>query len=158
MTAIHRWTPSPEFKNFQVQLNRLFEPYVRTDDEDLVSGNWLPPVDVAETQDRIVVRAELPGVNQDQIQIEFENGLLTIRGERNFQKQDGTTWHRVERVYGSFSRTFTLPSTVDAEHITAESKDGVLRVHLPKRAESKPRQIKVGVTTQGTQSAPVSKH
>ena len=145
MTAIHRWTPSPEFKSFQVQLNRLFEPYVRTDDEDLVSGNWLPPVDVAETQDRIVVRAELPGVNQDQIQIEFENGLLTIRGERNFQKQDGTTWHRVERVYGSFSRTFTLPRSVDAEKISAAYRDGVLEIEVPKKEEAKPKQIRIAV-------------
>ena len=126
-------------------MNRLFEPYVRTDDEDLVSGNWLPPVDVAETQDRIVVRAELPGVNQDQIQIEFENGLLTIRGERNFQKQDGTTWHRVERVYGSFSRTFTLPRSVDAEKISAAYRDGVLEIEVPKKEEAKPKQIRIAV-------------
>ncbi|HJQ37064.1 MAG TPA: Hsp20/alpha crystallin family protein, partial [Thermoanaerobaculia bacterium] len=93
-------------KNLQVQLNRLFEPFARFagSDEDLVSGTWVPAVDVAETQDRIVVRAEVPGMRQEDISIEFENGLLTIRGDRKLEKQEGVTWHRVERIYGNFSR------------------------------------------------------
>ena len=145
MTTISRWTPAPEFKNLQV-LNRLFEPFIRgAEDEDLVSGNWAPPVDVAETQDKILVRAELPGVKQDQIQIEFENGLLTIRGERKLEKVDGVTWHRVERTYGSFSRSFTLPRTVDPEKIAASYRDGVLEIEVPKREEAKPKQIRIAV-------------
>ena len=78
-----------------------------------MSGTWVPPVDVAETQEKILVRAEVPGMKQEDIQIEFENGLLTIRGERKLEKTEGMTWHRVERIYGNFSRSFTLPRTVD---------------------------------------------
>jgi HSP20 family protein len=146
MTTVNRWQVSPELKNLQVQLHRLFEPFGRSgEDEDLVAGNWVPPVDVAETQDRILVRAELPGVKQEEIQIEFENGLLTIRGERRLEKQDGVTFHRVERTYGSFSRSFTLPRTVDAEKISAAYRDGVLEVEVPKKEEAKPKQIRIAV-------------
>jgi len=141
-----RWTTaSPEFKNLQVHLNRLFEPFTRAEDEDLVGGNWVPPVDVAETQEKILVRAELPGVKQEQIQIEFENGLLSIRGERKLEKQDGVTFHRVERTYGSFSRSFTLPRTVDPERISASYRDGVLEIEVPKKEEAKPKQIRIAV-------------
>ena len=147
MTTIARcWPATPEFRNLQVHLNRLFEPFARpADDEDVVSGNWVPSVDVAETQDKILVRAELPGVSQEQIQIEFENGLLTIRGDRALQKQDGVTWHRVERTYGTFSRSFTLPRTVDAEKISAAYRDGVLEIEVPKKEEAKPKQIRIAV-------------
>jgi HSP20 family protein len=148
MTTIARYYPAtPDFRSLQSHFSRLFEPFVRptADDEDLVSGSWLPPVDVAETQDKILVRAELPGVKQDQIQIEFENGVLTIRGDRALQKQDGVTWHRVERTYGSFSRSFTLPRTVDAEKISAAYRDGVLEIEVPKKEEAKPKQIRIAV-------------
>ena len=136
MTYLNRWTPSPEFKNFQIQLNRLFEPF---------SGNFVPSVDIAETQEKILVRAELPGMQQEDIEIEFENGLLTLRGERNFQKEEGVNWHRVERTYGSFSRSFTLPRTVDAERISASYRDGVLEIEVPKKEEAKPKQIRIEV-------------
>src|SRR4051812_24310200 len=105
MTMISRWTaPNPDFKNLQSQLNRIFEPFAHmaTADEDLATGTSVPPVDVAETQDKIVVRAEVPGMKQDDIAIEFENGILTIKGERRIEKNgDGVTWHRVERTYGN---------------------------------------------------------
>lgn len=138
---------NPEMKTLQSQLNRLFEPFARlaVQDEDLVSGTWIPPVDVAETQDRIIVRAEVPGMRQEDIQIEFENGLLTLRGERAIERSEGMTWHRVERVYGNFSRTFTLPRTVDAEKITASYREGVLEIEVPKREEAKPKQIRIAV-------------
>ena len=140
-------TPSQDFKTLQNQLNRIFEPFARfaSGDEDLVSGAWVPPVDVAETQERIVVRAEVPGVKQEDIQIEFENGLLTIRGERAIEKTDATTWHRVERTYGNFSRSFTLPRSIDAEKISANYRDGILEVSVPKREEAKPKQIRIDV-------------
>jgi HSP20 family protein len=136
-----------DFKTLQNQLNRLFEPFARyaVGDEDLVSGTWVPPVDVAETQDRILVRAEVPGMKQEDIQIEFENGLLTIRGERRIEKSEAMTWHRVERVYGNFSRSFTLPRTVDPEKITASYRDGILEIEVPKREEAKPKQIRIAV-------------
>ena len=146
MTTIARWPVSPELKNLQAHLGRFFEPFARiAEDEDLVGGSWVPQVDVAETQDKILVRAEIPGVKQDQIQIEFENGLLTLRGERRFEKQDGVSWHRVERTYGSFSRSFTLPRTVDPERISASYRDGVLEIEVPKKEEAKPKQIRIAV-------------
>jgi len=139
--------PNQDFKTLQTQLNRIFEPFARlaNGDEDLVSGNWVPPVDVAETQEKIVVRAEVPGIRQEDIQIEFENGLLTIRGERKLEKNEAMTWHRVERTYGAFSRSFTLPRTVDAEKIAASYRDGILEIDVPKREEAKPKQIRIAV-------------
>lgn len=146
MTRFATQTPQ-DWKTLQTQLNRIFEPFARfaASDEDLVSGTWVPPVDVAETQDRILVRAEVPGLKQQDIQIEFENGLLTLRGERKLEKTDGLTWHRVERTYGAFSRSFTLPRTVDAEKITASYREGILEVEVPKREEAKPKQIRIQV-------------
>ena len=141
------WTNDRDLKNIQVQLGRIFEPFARFagGDEDLVSGTWVPPVDVAETQDRIVVRAEVPGMKQEDIAIEFENGLLTIRGDRKLEKNEGVTWHRVERIYGNFSRSFTLPRSVDPEKITASYREGILEVEVPKREEAKPKHIKIEV-------------
>ena len=139
--------PSQDFNTLQNQLNRFFQPFARfaNGDEDLVSGAWVPPVDVAETQEQIVVRAEVPGIRQEDIQIEFENGLLTITGERAIEKTDAMTWHRVERTYGNFSRSFTLPRTVDPEKITANYRDGILEIAVPKREEAKPKQIRISV-------------
>lgn len=140
--------PQQDVKALQNQLNRLFEPFARfavAGEEDLVSGTWAPAVDVAETQEKIVVRAEVPGMKQEDIQIEFENGLLTLRGERKLEKMEGVTWHRVERIYGNFSRSFTLPRTVDAERITATYRDGILEVEVPKKEEAKPKQIRIAV-------------
>lgn len=138
-----------DFKQFQAQLGRIFEPFVRSaaavEDEDLVSGSWGPAVDVAETKEKILVRAEVPGMKQDAISIEFENGLLTIRGERKLEKAEGVTWHRVERTYGTFSRSFTLPRTVDAEKIAATYRDGILEIEVPKKEEAKPKHIKIAV-------------
>lgn len=142
------YTTDRDVKNLQSQLNRLFEPFARfaTGDEDLVSGTWVPPVDVAETQDKIVVRAEVPGIRQEDISIEFENGLLTLRGERKLEKAEGVTWHRVERIYGNFSRSFTLPRSVDPERIQATYREGILEVEVPKREEAKPKHIKIAVS------------
>ena len=148
MTTIPRWTvATPDFKNLQSQLNRIFEPFARmTPDEDLATGTWVPAVDVAETQEKIVVRAEVPGMKQEDIAIEFENGILTIKGERTLEKNgDGMTWHRVERTYGNFVRSFTLPRTVDAERIGATYRDGVLEIEIPKKEEAKPKQIRIAV-------------
>src|SRR5215212_7457230 len=141
-TSMTRYmTPNQDYKNIQTQLNRIFEPFARFagTDEDLVSGTWAPPVDVAETQEKILVRAEVPGMRQEDIQIEFENGLLTIRGERKLEKSEGMTWHRVERVYGNFSRSFTLPRTVDPEKIHASYREGILEIEVPKKEEAKPK-------------------
>jgi HSP20 family protein len=145
MPITARWTPSHNFDNLQSQLSRFLEPFTRTADEDLVSGSWTPPVDVAETQEKIIVRAEVPGMKQEDIQIEFENGLLTIRGERKLIKEEGVTFHRVERTFGNFSRSFTLPRTIDSEKISASYREGVLEIEVPKKEEAKPKQIRIAV-------------
>ena len=145
MPITARWNPQHNLDTIQSQLSRFLEPFTRMADEDLVSGSWAPPVDVAETQEKIIVRAEVPGMKQDDIQIEFENGLLTIRGERKLIKEEGVTFHRVERTFGNFSRSFTLPRTVDPEKISASYRDGVLQIEVPKKEEAKPRQIRIAV-------------
>ena len=148
MNTIPRWTvATPDFKHLQSQLSRIFEPFARMNaDEDLATGTWVPPVDVAETQEKIVVRAEVPGMKQEEITIEFENGILSIKGERKAEKNgEGTTWHRVERNYGYFVRSFTLPRTVDAERIAATYRDGILEIEVPKKEEAKPKQIRIEV-------------
>lgn len=107
---------------------------------------WAPAVDIYETQNELVVKADLPDVNEKDIDVRVENNLLTIRGERKFEKSvSEENFLRVERTYGSFSRSFSLPNTVNAESIGAEYKNGVLTVTLPKREEAKPRQVKVTV-------------
>ena len=143
-------TATSNFKTLQNQLNRIFEPFARfaatATDEDLVSGTWAPPVDVAETQEKIIVRAEVPGMKQEDISIEYENGTLTLKGTRELAKNDpAVIWHRVERHYGNFVRTFTLPRTVDAEKITASYQAGVLEIEVPKKEEAKPKQIRIAV-------------
>lgn len=145
MPITARWNPQQNLETIQNQLNRFLEPFTRMADEDLVSGAWVPPVDVAETQEKIVVRAEVPGMKQEDITIEFENGLLSIRGERKLVKEEGVTFHRVERTFGNFSRSFTLPRTIDPEHITATYRDGVLEIEVPKKEEAKPKQIRIAV-------------
>jgi HSP20 family protein len=146
-----RYDPFNDIRSLQSQMNRLFEPFwSRPGEEDLVSGTWVPAVDVEEIGDEIVLRAELPGMKQEDIDISFNDGILTIRGERQFEKEtQEKTWHRIERSYGSFVRSFTMPRSVDAGRITADYRDGVLAIHVPKREESKPRQIKIGSGGEG---------
>jgi len=145
MPITARWNPQQNLDSIHGQLSRFLEPFTRMADEDLVSGAWVPLVDVAETQEKIIVRAEVPGMKQEEIQIEFENGLLSIRGERKFLKEEGVTYHRVERTFGNFSRSFTLPRTIDPERIAATYRDGVLEIEVPKKEEAKPKQIRIAV-------------
>lgn len=158
--AIVRNDPFRDLFALQDQLFRTFGSAYRNrgEEEQAVTATWSPLVDIYEDGDGITLKAELPEVDAREVEIQVEGNTLTLKGERkleNEDKRDG--YHRIERTYGAFSRTFTLPSTVDVEHITADSKDGVLRVRLPKKAETKPRQIKVAVSAPATQSAPVSK-
>ena len=159
--AIVRNDPFRDLFNLQDQLFRTFDQtYGRRErDESALAASWSPLVDVFEGNDGITLKVELPEVDPKDVDIQLEGNTLTLKGERkleNEEKREG--YHRIERTYGTFSRSFTLPNTVDIEHVTAESKDGVLRVFLPKKAETRPRQIKVSVTPQGTQATPVSKH
>ena len=136
-----RWEPYRELATLQDRLNRAFG---RERDDEVSMAAWVPPVDISEEKDRIVITAELPGFKEDQIEIQSENGMLTLRGERKFEKEnDGKNYHRVERSYGQFVRSFALPNNVDREHIRADFSDGLLRIDLPKREDAKPRTIKI---------------
>jgi HSP20 family protein len=113
----------------------------------LSSAIWSPAVDIYETDDEVVVKAELPEVDQKDIDIQIENNTITLRGERKFNKETKKeNFHRIERAYGAFSRSFTLPGTIDQERIRADYKDGILKISMPKREETKPKQIKVAIT------------
>jgi HSP20 family protein len=145
--AITRFEPFRELAAVQARLNRIFtEPYAGGDDTP-TRADWAPSVDVFETaQHELVLKAELPGVKKEDIDLKVENNVLTIRGERKQEvgaKEDA--YHRIERSYGSFARSFTIPSTVNAEGVKAEYKDGVLSVTLPAREEAKPRQVQIAV-------------
>jgi HSP20 family protein len=127
----------------QDRLNRAFGGRTERDDEMQLAA-WAPPVDIAEEKDRILITAELPGFKENEIEIQTENGMLTLRGERKFEKEtDGKSYHRVERSYGQFVRSFSLPNNVDREKIQATFRDGLLQVELPKREDAKPRTIKI---------------
>ena len=150
MTTIARFEPFRGFATLQHQVNRLFSESFRTHGEESALTTWAPAVDIYETPNELVVKADLPDVNEKDIDICVENNLLTIRGERKVEKSvSEENFLRVERTYGSFSRSFSLPNTVNAEAINADYKNGVLTVTLPKREESKPRQVKVNVTSNG---------
>jgi HSP20 family protein len=146
MTTIARFEPFRGYAALHDQVNRLFNEGFRTQGDESALTTWAPAVDIYETPDELVVKADLPDVNEKDIDIRVENNLLTIRGERKFEKAvSEENYLRVERTYGSFSRSFSLPNTVNPESIRAEYKNGVLSVNLPKREESKPRQVKVNV-------------
>jgi HSP20 family protein len=146
MTTIARLEPFRGLSTLQDQFNRLFNESFRNHTEESALTTWAPAVDIYETPNELVVKADLPDVNEKDIDVRVENNLLTIRGERKFEKSvSEENFLRVERTYGSFSRSFSLPNTVNAETIGAEYKNGVLTVTLPKREESKPRQVKVTV-------------
>ena len=146
MSTIARLEPFRGLSTLQDQFNRLFNESFRNHPEESALTTWAPAVDIYETPNELVVKADLPDVNEKDIDVRVENNLLTIRGERKFEKSiSEENFLRVERTYGSFSRSFSLPNTVNAESIGAEYKNGVLTVTLPKREESKPRQVKVTV-------------
>jgi HSP20 family protein len=152
--TIMRYDPFRDLRTLQEEVNRLFSTNMsRTfDDEGIGRGAWAPSVDIYENKDHIVLEAELPGMKQEDFDLSIENNVLTLRGERKFEKTDeNDNYHRVERSYGAFTRSFTLPQTVSAEGATAEYNNGVLRVTLPKREETKARRIQVSGTEAGAQ-------
>lgn len=144
--AIVRWMdPFRDVMGIQDRVNRLFEDFlVRGRDEGIEAGTWTPAVDIYETDEELVVKAELPGVEKDRIGVEVRSGVLTLRGERTAEAEvREENRHRVERSYGSFVRSFTLPVSVDEDKVSAKLSGGVLEVHLPKKAEAKPKQIRI---------------
>lgn len=146
MNTIARLEPFRGLSSLQDQFNRLFNESYRNHADESAMTAWAPAVDIYETPNELVVKADLPDVDEKDIDVRVENNLLTIRGERKFEKSvSEDNYLRVERTYGTFSRSFSLPNTVNPEAIAAEYKNGVLKVTLPKREESKPRQVKVAV-------------
>jgi HSP20 family protein len=144
-TFVTRFNPSNDFRTLQ---NRFFEPFFGRfgfADDQMQSGTWAPPVDVAEEQDRILVKVEVPGMEEKDLRIHFEDGLLTVSGERQFERKDDRNYHRIERAYGSFVRSFSLPRTVDPNAIVAHYTNGVLEIEIPKTEEAKPKQIQINV-------------
>lgn len=142
--SVIRRDPFGNLSTLQDQMNRLFESSFRGQSDESALTTWAPSVDIYETENELVLKADLPEVPEKDIDIHVENNMLTIRGERKFeQKVKQDNYLRVERAYGAFSRSFSLPNTVDTEGIKAEYKSGVLTVIMPKRAESKPKQVKI---------------
>jgi HSP20 family protein len=149
--AIVRWEPFRDLVAVQDRLNRIFDDTFRgnprgSDEDWALGGQWAPSVDIFEHEGNLVLRAELPGIEPKDVDVHVENNVLTLRGERKFESEvKREKYHRVERAYGTFSRSFTLPNVVDTEKIKAEYKDGMLQVTLPQREEAKPKQIQVSV-------------
>ncbi|SRR5579872_258239 len=147
MTTLTRWDPFRELTNIHDRMNRLFqEGFGSNRDEGLSTTAFLPPTDVYEDENHINLKLEVPGIDEKDLNIHVENNTLIIKGERKFEKEEKEeNFRRVERQYGSFVRTFTLPASVDPNHIEANYDKGVLNITMPKRAEAKPKQIQVGI-------------
>jgi HSP20 family protein len=153
MTVLTRWDPFREFNTLQNQMNRLFQESFggQGREEALTTSVFAPAVDVYEDEHNITLKIEVPGIDEKDIDIRVENNNLTVHGERKFEKDEKEeNYRRVERQYGSFTRSFTLPPTVDSENIQADYDKGVLKIRLAKKAEAKPKQIKVNVGSQKT--------
>ena len=143
------YDPFRELRSLQDEVNRVFSGSFnrRGDETGMMRGAWNPSVDIFENKDQIVLEAELPGLKPEDVNISIENNVLTIHGERKFEKKDeGDNFHRVERSYGSFTRSFTLPPTVSSENVEAAFDNGILRLSLAKREEAKPRRIEIKAT------------
>jgi HSP20 family protein len=154
MRTITRWEPFRGVTTLQDQINRLFnDAFERTGEQSSLSA-WAPAVDIYETEHELVVKADLPDVDPKDLDIRVENNILTIRGERKFEKKvNEENYLRVERSYGSFARSFTLANTVNPDAIKAEYQNGVLTLSIPKREEAKPKQIKVNVSAPAVAAA-----
>ena len=149
MNALMRWDPFRELEDMSERLNRVFNrPAARTADskETITVADWIPTVDIAETDTEYQIKAELPEVKKEDVKVTVEDGVLTIQGERRHEVEEkGKKYHRVERSYGSFVRSFTLPDHVDDAKVKAEYKDGMLHLHLPKSEKAKPKAIDVKI-------------
>ena len=144
--AVVRWDPFRDLNMLQDRMNRMFDDAGRTwrTDEPAATTTWSPAVDIFETEGEIVVKAELPGMERKDIALNLENNVLTVKGERRFTKEaKDDNYHRIERSYGTFSRSFSIPATVDEEKIRADYREGVLKIVLPKKEQAKPKQIRI---------------
>ena len=152
MTVLTRFEPFREFSTLQDRMNRLFrDSFAEGREESLSDTAFAPLVDVYEDEHNITLKIEVPGMEEKDIDVRLENNTLTVHGERKFEEEEKEeNYRRVERQYGSFSRTFTLPNTVDAEKVSANYDKGILKIKLAKKAEAKPKQIKVSVSGEKT--------
>ncbi len=147
MTMITRIDPFRELASF---FENFTEP---TGKDQLTAGTFVPPVDVYEDEHNLVLKLEIPGINEEDLDVQVENSTLTVKGERKFEKEEKEeSFHRIERRYGSFQRTFRLPNTINTEAVEAHYDKGILKITLGKRAEAKPKQIKVGAGSKTLQS------
>ena len=153
MNGLTRWNPFREMDDLQRRMTSLFDwsPFRRssltTDDENITVPEWAPLVDIAEDDKEYLIKVELPEVQKDDVKVTVESGTLTISGERKAEKeQKGRRFHRVERYYGRFERSFSVPDDAESDDVRAEFKDGVLRVHLAKSEKARPKQIEVKVS------------
>ena len=151
MVMLTRLNPTTDRTNLSQRMERLFDEMLghglsQASDERRLRGSWVPAINILEREDAVVITADLPGLEAEDVDITVEEGTLSIRGERKLEEAaEGETIHRVERLYGSFERTFTLPNSVDVEKIEARSANGEMVLTLPKREESKPRSVKIKV-------------
>jgi len=147
--ALVRWDPFRELEEVSDRLNRMFaRPAARAANgkETMIVADWTPSVDISETEGEYQIKAEIPDVKKEDVKVTVEDGVLTIQGERKYEKEEkGKKYHRIERSYGSFVRTFSLPDVIEEEKVKAEFKDGVLNLHLPKSEKAKPKAIEVKV-------------
>ena len=147
--AIVKWDPFRDIVTLRDRMDRLFDDSlarIRGGEEEFGLSGWAPSVDIYETPDNLVIKAEVPGVNKEDITVEVKDNTLCLKGERKFEKDvKEENYHRMERSYGSFKRLFSLPATVDQDKVKASFKDGVLEIKLPKIRKEEPKQIKVDV-------------
>ena len=146
MTVLTRWDPFREFSTLQDRVNRLVRDSFGDGQEALATTSFAPAVDVYEDEHSLTLKIEVPGIDEKDIDVRVENNTLTVHGERKYEEQEKEeNYRRIERQYGSFTRSFTLPSTIDTNSVSANYDQGVLKIKLAKKAESKPKQIKVNV-------------
>jgi len=156
MTVLTRWYPYRELNTLQERVNRLFHESFSNEgrDESLATASFAPAVDVYEDEHNITLKIEVPGIDEKDIDVRIDNNTLTVHGERNIEKEEKEeNFRRIERQYGSFTRSFTLPSSVDVGQVSADYNQGVLKIKLAKKAEAKPKQIKVNVNGEKTLEA-----
>lgn len=148
--AIIRWDPFRDMSTLREKMNRLFEDAFtgRAEDKEIVSSSWAPAVDIYENENELVLTAEIPGIDEKDIEIKIEDNTLTLKGERKFEKETKEeNYHRIERSYGSFFRAFTLPHSIDTDKVQAVHENGVLKITMPKRQELKPKTVQIVKTS-----------
>jgi HSP20 family protein len=148
--ALVRWDPTRDLDTLQTDVNRVFDAFFGDRAANGRATRWVPAIDLVETDEHFVLKVDLPGLEKDDVEIEVKDGLLTVSGERKAEHQESKDgYHRIERAYGSFSRSLTLPQGVDADQVQADFNQGVLEVRVPKPAERKPHRVQIGASVDG---------